>query len=148
MWQHRCMASAGWSRRRSLAESFDPKANALNLIRLLLAAGVIALHSFPVTGNYIAIPWANQLMVDGFVDGFFAISGFLIVRSWAARPLAWPFLKARLARILPGFYVCTLITAFVAAPLAATIVGDSAQNLIQSGEPWDWFKANAFVRIR
>lgn len=147
LWQHRIMVSRRWSTRWSIDEAFDPGANALNLIRLVLAAGVIALHSYPVTGNYLAPPWVNQLMVDGFVDGFFAISGFLILRSWGNRPRAWPFLRSRLARILPGFYVCLFVTAFVAAPLAASIVGDSPSALIRSGGPWEWVMSNALLRI-
>ena len=40
--------------RHSLAEVFDPKANSLNFIRLVLAAGVIFWHAFPLSGAEVA----------------------------------------------------------------------------------------------
>ncbi len=56
-----------------LGQVFDPRANALNAWRLVLASGVILWHSFPLTGR---MPWAPfvQLLGLGCVDGFFAVS--------------------------------------------------------------------------
>ena len=73
----------------SLGEAFDPRRNALNVWRLLLAAEVILWHSFLATGHTPMVPHAAfQLTWSVGVDGFFAISGFLITRSWAERPKA------------------------------------------------------------
>jgi peptidoglycan/LPS O-acetylase OafA/YrhL len=101
-----------------LSEAFDARANSLNALRLVLACGVILFHSFEVTGNHIEWWPLRQFMQSVWVDGFFAISGFLIVRSWMRRPDAMAFIRARTLRILPGFYVCLILTALVFALLA------------------------------
>ncbi|WP_022883447.1 acyltransferase family protein [Glaciibacter superstes] len=109
--------------RTSLAEAFQPKANALNAIRLMLATGVILWHSFPLTGGDIADGPLRQLLANVWVDGFFAISGYLIVSSWIRHPKWWEFLRARFLRILPGFYACLIVTAAVIAPAAILLSG-------------------------
>src|SRR4051794_13693486 len=96
---------------------FDPRRNGLNFVRLAMATGVIVWHSFPLTGH--SVPWwpLRQLLGEVWVDGFFAISGFLIVSSWLRDPDAGRYLRARLLRIMPAFWVCLALTAFVIAPL-------------------------------
>jgi peptidoglycan/LPS O-acetylase OafA/YrhL len=72
----------------SLATVLDRKRNGLNAIRLALALGVIAWHSFPLTGRTVEWEPARQLLELVFVDGFFAISGVLIVGNWHNNPNA------------------------------------------------------------
>ena len=109
--------------RRSLAGVFDPKANSLNFIRLVLAAGVIFWHAFPLSGAEVAFAPARQFMGQIYVDGFFAVSGFLIVGAWMRDPSWGRFLAARTLRIFPAFWVCLIVTAFLLAPLSALIAG-------------------------
>lgn len=106
-----------------LDATFDPRRNALNLVRLLLAVGVIFVHSFALTGVQIGSTAVHQVFTQAFVDGFFAISGFLIVSSWDRRPEAVAFLRARLLRILPGFWTCLVVTAAVLAPIGILLSG-------------------------
>lgn len=108
---------------RVFSSIFDPHANGLNFVRLLLAAGVIIWHSFPLTGHDIEWLPLRQIVSAVWVDAFFAASGFLIVRSWVRDPHAARYLRARLLRILPAFWVCLLFTAFVIAPLSAGVLG-------------------------
>ncbi|MCW3492761.1 acyltransferase family protein [Microbacterium sp. SSM24] len=108
---------------RSLGATFDPKRNGLNFVRLLLAVTVIGWHSFPLTGHDIEYAPLRQLVGEIGVDGFFAISGFLIVSSWVRDPNWARYLRARALRILPAFWVCLLVTAFVIAPLVAGVLG-------------------------
>jgi peptidoglycan/LPS O-acetylase OafA/YrhL len=54
------------------------------------------------------------------ITGFFVISGFLITRSGLRFGLG-RFLWHRALRILPGLWVCLVVTAFVIAPVAALI---------------------------
>src|SRR3954464_14054647 len=86
---------------KTLAAEFNPKLNALNAIRLLLAISVIVWHSFPLTGAAMPPKPVAQVLGEAGVDGFFAISGFLIVSSWMRHPQWWAYLKARFLRILP-----------------------------------------------
>jgi peptidoglycan/LPS O-acetylase OafA/YrhL len=106
-----------------LVDAFDPRANALNAIRLGLSVGVIVYHSFPLTGTPIGFAPLHQLLGNLFVDAFFAVSGYLILSSWMRRPHWWPYLRARVLRIMPGFWVSTLVTAFVIAPVAVWLGG-------------------------
>jgi len=108
---------------RAFATIFDPSLNALNLIRLLLATGVIVWHSFPLGGYKIVVWPLHQFMEQFFVDGFFAISGFLIVASWMRDPHSGRFLRARVLRIVPAFWACLVVTAFAIAPLAQGVWG-------------------------
>ena len=66
----------------TLGQELDPRRNALNAWRLALATGVILWHSFLTTGHHIPFMPARQLLSEVFVDGFFAISGYLITSSW------------------------------------------------------------------
>nr|WP_315266235.1 acyltransferase [Microbacterium lemovicicum] len=108
---------------RSFAEVFDPRANGLNFVRLSLAVLVILYHSFPLTGTPIPFDPVKRLIGQVWVDGFFAISGYLIVSSWVNRPMVWPFLRARLLRIYPAFWVCLLFTALLVVPAVTGVFG-------------------------
>ncbi|CQD06895.1 acyltransferase [Mycobacterium lentiflavum] len=125
-----------------LAEVFDPRCNALNLFRLGLAAEVMLFHSWPITGH-MPPRAALQLMFAVGVDGFFAISGFLITASWLRDPRVRDYLTARALRILPGLYVCLIVTAFVFAPLSVAVQGGSAAKLLQSSAPYEYVLKNA-----
>lgn len=103
---------------------FDPRHNALNAWRLILAAGVILQHSWPLTGRTLETPFV-QVFTQVWVDGFFVVSGFLITGSWLNNPRLRDYAAARLLRIFPGLWVCVLIVAFVIAPIGAALSGDS-----------------------
>jgi peptidoglycan/LPS O-acetylase OafA/YrhL len=130
---------------KTLSEVFDPRLNALNIIRLLMAVGVIFWHSYPLTGRDIQFAPVKQFMGEAWVDGFFAISGFLITSSWLRRPKIGPFLSARITRIAPAFYVCLLVTAFCIAPLGVFIQGGDWRALFTSGDSLRYVLANAAI---
>jgi peptidoglycan/LPS O-acetylase OafA/YrhL len=128
-----------------LGQVFDPRNNALNAWRLALATGVIIWHSYPLTGRDVAFEPAHQLLRDVWVDGFFLISGFLITASWLNRPRLRSFFLARGLRILPGLWVCLIITAFVIAPLGVALQGGSASKLLLSTAPIQYVVKNSAV---
>ena len=130
-----------------LAQVFDPRSNALNAWRLLLAAEVIVCHSWGITGRIPSLQAVNQLLLCVGVDGFFAISGFLITASWLANPRARDYFTARALRILPGFYVCLMVTAFVIAPIGVAIQGGSVTKLLASGAPLQFVLDNSAVAL-
>lgn len=126
----------------NLGQVFDPRRNALNAFRLGLAAEVILWHSFPVTGRMPPAP-TLQLLFSVGVDGFFAISGFLITASWLNDPRARDYFTARALRIFPGFYVCLLVTAFAFAPISVAIQGGSPTKLLFSSAPLEYIWKNS-----
>ena len=137
------------SRRKpvTLRQAFDPKLNALNAVRLAMAVGVIFWHSFPLTGEDIGFAPLRQFVGEAWVDGFFAISGFLITRSWFHTPRANRYAGARATRILPAFWVCIILTAIVAAPISLAMQGGNWRPLITSADPYLYVAKNSAVWI-
>lgn len=133
--------------RMNLGCAFDPRSNALNAWRLLLAAEVILIHSWGATGRVLWAKPVYQLLLCVGVDGFFAISGFLITASWLSNPRVRDYFAARALRILPGFYVCLIITAFVFAPIGVAMQGGSVAKLITSGAPLEFVLENSAVAL-
>lgn len=131
---------------KKLVDVFDPRMNALNAVRLFLSVGVIVFHSFPLTGTDIGFRPVNQLLGSFFVDAFFAISGYLILSSWVRRPQWWAYLRARLLRIMPAFYVSALVTAFVIAPVAVLISGKGFPANFGAGAV-AYVAGNALLRV-
>jgi peptidoglycan/LPS O-acetylase OafA/YrhL len=103
--------SAGKKRKPTIGESFDPKANSLNILRLVFAVAVIASHAIDLGG--FGRDWIGTKTTIGTVAvyGFFAISGFLITGS-AERNGTGRYLWQRSLRIFPAFWVCLIVTAF------------------------------------
>ncbi|BBY22614.1 acyltransferase family protein [Mycobacterium stomatepiae] len=128
-----------------LGQVFDPRSNALNAWRLALAAEVIFWHTFSIRGHLPSLRAVLQLLLYVGVDGFFAISGFLITASWMNNPRLRAYLAARALRILPGYYVCLIVTAFVFAPLSVAIQGGSPTKLLLSFAPFEYVLKNSAV---
>ncbi|PBA31098.1 acyltransferase [Mycobacterium intracellulare] len=129
-----------------LIDVFDPRANALNAWRLILAAGVILQHSWPLTGRKEHPPY-DQLLSQVWVDGFFVISGFLITSSWIRNPRLREYVAARALRIFPGLWVCLAVVAFVIAPIGVAIQGGSAAKLLASTAPIEYVLNNAVLNV-
>ncbi|MGO4360832.1 acyltransferase family protein [Terrabacter sp. RAF57] len=95
----------------------DDRDNALNAIRLLLAVFVVVDHSYKAATGRPG-PWAH--MGDFAVEGFFAISGYLIAGSRARMGMR-PFLWRRALRLMPAYWALLLFTAIVVAPLSSVV---------------------------
>jgi peptidoglycan/LPS O-acetylase OafA/YrhL len=107
-----------WGSTHTLDHVFDPRNNALNAWRLILASGVILTHAYLFTGH----PMPHLFLGRGlWVDGFFAISGFLITGSWLNKRKTRTYFSARALRILPGLWVCLIVIAFILAPATGTV---------------------------
>ena len=131
---------------RTLADALDPRKNSLNAIRLALAIGVIAWHSFPLTGSDLHFAPLRQLVSEVFVDAFFAISGYLITSSWLRNPKWWPFIRSRFLRIMPGFWCNLVVTAFVFAPLSFVLLSHGLPTGFGRSAV-GYLTKNAFLRI-
>lgn len=116
-------------RPRTLAQAYDPRSNAFDVLRLALAGAVAVTHAMQ-----LALGW--QPSIGGTevgalaVDGFFVLSGFLITASWLRLRSPGRFVWHRALRILPGFWTCLLVTALVVAPLLAVLNGGSASAVL------------------
>ncbi|MFM5908646.1 MAG: acyltransferase family protein [Novosphingobium sp.] len=103
-------------------------ANAFGFLRLLFASLVIVSH-FPqlVDGNAkreLLYSLTGTVGLGGLsVDGFFLISGYLVVSSFCNQPTVVAYLARRLARIVPGFVLACLFCLLVVAPLAGVDYG-------------------------
>jgi peptidoglycan/LPS O-acetylase OafA/YrhL len=124
-----------------LVEAFDPRRNSLDAWRLVLASEVMMYHSFAVTGRLPPDKLVPLVFGIG-VDGFFAISGFLITRSWLNRPKPADYLTARGLRVMPGLWACLIVTAFVIAPLGVLMQGGSVKNFLWSSGPISYLLNN------
>ena len=107
-----------------LGEALAKRDNALNFIRLMLAAAVIVGHSYYLTDIPAPSAWVNPLLPAWAVNGFFAISGFLIAGS-RLRLSFGTYLARRARRVMPGFWTVLVVVAFVVSPLVALLVGET-----------------------
>ncbi|MEI6624017.1 MAG: acyltransferase [Actinomycetes bacterium] len=135
------------NRRVSLGSAFDPRNNALNFLRLVFASCVIVGHAAGL-GGFAQPPVFELVGAVVPVDAFFIISGFLITRSWDRRPHWSRFLWHRALRILPAFWVCLAMTAFMAAPLGTWLANGSLLGFWTAPDsPFDYFKSNFLLWI-
>jgi peptidoglycan/LPS O-acetylase OafA/YrhL len=100
--------------RSTVAEALANPHNNFGLLRLIMALAVVVSHAFSVTdGRVEQEPWFQTTgftLGEHAVNGFFAISGFLVTMSFVRR--GWrDYLVARLLRIAPGLIAATLIVA-------------------------------------
>ncbi len=109
-----------------MAHNTPPNAlhhNNFDLLRFLLAAGVIVSHAYPLLlGAGTLEPLAKLLSSQAdlgkiCVEGFFVISSFLVTSSFTRSATAQDYLKKRSLRIFPGLAAALLICIFVVAPL-------------------------------
>lgn len=119
------MQGRGWIMRaviggKSVAEAMGGPANNFALIRLVLALAVVVSHAFSVTTG--AVDDEPLTRSTGFtlgehaVNGFFAVSGFLVTMSFDRR--GWrDYVLARFLRIAPGLVAAVLLVALVMGAL-------------------------------
>ena len=98
----------------SVAQAMTGRDNNFGLLRLVLALAVVVSHAFSVaTGRVEDEPWAQMTgftLGEHAVNGFFAISGFLVTMSYDRR--GWrDYVVARTLRIAPGLIAATLVVA-------------------------------------
>lgn len=118
--------------------------NNFNFLRLLFALLVILSHTVEILdGNRDREILTNLFNTTTFgglaVDGFFLLSGYLIVQSWRSAPFAWSFLTKRVLRIFPAFIIATVLCAFVVGALAG------GEDYFQQFKPIDFLIGMALL---
>ena len=101
----------------TIDQSFSPRHNSLNFLRLILALLVVFSHAITLGGFGSEAIFDKTTLGTVAVFGFFGISGYLIAGS-ADRNRTGRYLWQRFLRIFPAFWVCLLVTAFVFGTLA------------------------------
>ena len=104
----------------------------MDAIRYYLAFSVFAKHFSNCTG--FDTPWLNTTSIGGF----FAMSGFLIFRSYEKSPDVIYFLRRRALRILPP-YISVILFAFLCGLLITTL---SSTEYLSSSHTWRYMLAN------
>ena len=126
-----------------LSTAINGRNNNFGIIRLVLALLVIVSHVQElIDGNR-----SNELLTrlfhtrsfgDVAVDGFFVLSGCMILQSWQRVPKLWPYLCKRCLRIYPAFITATLVAAFLIGPATALPwqpVNARARHNVKTAEP-------------
>lgn len=105
---------------RTLHDLLVARSPGFDAVRLVLAVLVLVSHTWPLGGfgPEPASPLTPRyLTLGGFaVGGFFALSGLLVGRSAMERPPA-AYARARLVRVLPGYWTAIVVSAFGVALL-------------------------------
>lgn len=95
--------------------------NNLDAVRLLAALAVIVGHSFTLTGVATA-PRILGIPIHSLgLYTFFAISGYLIAKSWNRDPRLLVYLASRSLRIFPALVVLVFITVFLIGPVTSVL---------------------------
>jgi peptidoglycan/LPS O-acetylase OafA/YrhL len=100
----------------SIAGGLSAKHNHFGLLRLLLALSVVVSHAVSVTTGRIEdeplTASTGFTLGEHAVNGFFAISGFLVTMSYEQR--GWrDYVIARTLRIAPGLIAATLVVSLL-----------------------------------
>jgi peptidoglycan/LPS O-acetylase OafA/YrhL len=95
-----------------------------DLLRILFATLVLLSHAPEITDGNASRELLHRLtrapITFGLlgVDGFFVLSGYLIVQSWLGDPEFFNFLRKRVLRIVPGYLVAVVLSTVVVGLLA------------------------------
>jgi len=119
------------------------RSNNFNLLRLVAAVMVIWSHSWALLPNGLASDPLVRSIGMGWagiaVNAFFAISGFLIVRSYITHDSLRVYLQARVLRIMPGLSVAVLFCVFFVGLLHTTL---SYAEYFSSDKVWRFLYSN------
>lgn len=110
-----------FARPRPLATAIASHDNGFNLVRLVCALLVVVFHAWsmnlaqPGASDPASKLLAPNADLGGLAVGvFFLISGIFVTQSWVRDPHLLRFALRRVARIVPGLFVCLLLTTVVA----------------------------------
>jgi peptidoglycan/LPS O-acetylase OafA/YrhL len=116
--RRRSAKSEGDASAARLEHRLRDRRNNFDVLRLLAASFVLYSHSYALTAH--PEPFAD---VSGWTFGeigvvmFFAMSGFLIAKSWSEQPHFAPFAIKRGLRLIPALVVAVSVTVFVVGPI-------------------------------
>lgn len=118
------------------------RTNNFDAIRILAALTVVVGHAWPLTGIPHPPEIAGIKIYTLAVYVFFAVSGYLITRSWLYTPNIRRFLTARVLRIFPALIVFVIVAVFVIGPALTT-----SRNYFGSGQTWGYLQNVTLVAV-
>jgi peptidoglycan/LPS O-acetylase OafA/YrhL len=124
-----------------LSEVTSSRENNFDVLRLFAAGLVLGGHSFPLSGRHD--PFAPHTLGTVGVEIFFAISGFLVTRSWLSDPSLRSYLKKRILRIIPGLVCAVLVTGLV---IGTAFTTQSRLSFLGARSTWAWIVSNSTLR--
>ncbi len=146
--------TSGSPRRLTFEETYSQRRNSLNFLRLVMCLTVIVSHSITLGGFGDEWIFGRTTLALPTLYGFFALSGFLIAGS-ATKNHVGRYLWQRFLRIMPGYWVCIIVTAFVIGALAWSYEPHSASCNISScyyfiprAGPFDYVYHNWFLATK
>src|SRR6185437_13955604 len=97
------------------------KSNNFGFLRFFLACAVLYDHLF-ILGGFGSEPISSRIAHQEDVGslavlGFFIISGYLVTASFINSKTILSYSLKRFLRIMPAFWICLIVTAFIFAPL-------------------------------
>jgi len=109
-----------------LIEYDGNRQNNFTLIRIIFAWSVLYGHSFaiqkmPGVKDPFGILFQGSTWIGNIaVNGFFAISGFLVAASFIKRGLK-DYAISRTLRIFPALFLCVLVSVFILGPMLTSL---------------------------
>ncbi|MFD2366679.1 acyltransferase family protein [Pseudoduganella sp. GCM10020061] len=134
---------------RTLASAIDSHDNGFNAVRLVCALMVVAYHAWQMNPVFSRTDPLTRLMAPAMDTGtlavgvFFIISGLFVTQSWMRDPQPLRFAARRIARIVPGLFVCLLVTTV----LAVVFFSDTGAAGLASGAPWRYIFGSSVLHL-
>jgi peptidoglycan/LPS O-acetylase OafA/YrhL len=129
---------------RTLGSAIETHANGFNLVRLVCALLVVVYHGYQLNTLRAATdPMTEWLQPVADLGGlavavFFLISGIFVTQSWTRDPHPGRYALRRVARIVPGLFVCMLATTV----LACVFFSEQGLATLSTGAPWRFIFGN------
>ena len=121
----------------TILHSMDGHNNSLGLLRLVFALVVIVDHAFLLGGfpgqPRFGVTGLQETLGGAAVAGFFAISGYLVLRSALAGGF-FQFIWKRALRIFPGYWVALLVGVLAVGPVLWLLEGGSLEAYFLPGD--------------
>jgi peptidoglycan/LPS O-acetylase OafA/YrhL len=133
---------------RTLDQATASHDNGFNLVRLVCATLVVVFHAFPMNSarpgasDPVSPLLAPHTDLGALAVGvFFLISGIFISQSWERDPHLGRYVLRRVARIVPGLFVCLLVCTAVAVGLFS----DTGWRGLLTAAPWRYIFGNTVL---